>query len=420
MALCVLLCVSAFVSLAPNASAQPATSNTNVGNGVDVFRGAWGGTLTAPTVEVQINLYFTSCVAVSVENGQYKASGYFTYDPVGGPKRASTQALPMIAFIQQIDNKHYDLTIFANVITGESQPAQIIKLTGQASFGKNAVTDDSINGNLVTNDAAGIVVAEFSLTHLDRRNISPTQLVVPQPSLDFICKIGVSFDCYGYVPGEDRVPHYAFDFLSNIVMDSAKVIFPDGTTLILKPYSDIFTPGVNWITSFRFHYYLNGLPIQDQPYTFIALDVEGNPIPGVTGTVTWTGIAPPDPPQNIQAQPTSEGLLLTWSAVNVIPNSFDPEAGIGFYQIVLNNQETWVMTYGAIVQQPYHIIPYNQGDMTEQDLGIALSQMPDGVYSFMVNAWTKEPNGSGCYSESNDWSQAVYIRITEGTVQVLT
>jgi hypothetical protein len=397
--------------------------------GVDIFRGAWGGTLTAPgDVTFQINLYFTESVPIEGEALSFKASGYFSYDELGGPKRAEVTQLPMMAKTKYLSGRTYELLIYANLLVpseGGQQGVIILRLDGKAQFGGRSVNDDKMEGKWSLRGPGDYVVeGPWSATHLDRRFVEMPK-IVPQYPLYFYGDLKVHLFGPGEPnPRENRNPIYAFDVMSNIVMDNVRVTFPDGRSVILQPYTDVFSPGVDWLTQFRFILNVEGLPTQGKPYAFAALDVAGNPIPGLVTYDVWVGVNPPDPPTEIQAQVTSEGIQVSWNPVNPVPGSFEPGVGIGFYQIEVWNIEGSEV-YGANqIHTTTHLIPLDRTDFIQgQDWGLSLSEMGDGTYAFDVNVHSLAPAGSaghGIEYSSRDPTEVVVFTIKEGIVEVIS
>ena len=49
--------------------------------------------------------------------------------------------------------------------------------------------------------------------------------------------------------------------------------------------------------------------------------------------ITREGVAPPDPPTNVSAHLTEDGLMVTWDPVPTVPDSFELARGIGSYPL---------------------------------------------------------------------------------------
>ena len=95
---------------------------------------------------------------------------------------------------------------------------------------------------------------------------------------------------------------------TDIASSSMLVERPDGTSVVIPPHTDIFSPDVDFVSEFRylqpFDQASEGEPTPGQPYTFTLLDARGEPIPGTARTDVWTECLI-EPPTNLSA--TVEG-----------------------------------------------------------------------------------------------------------------
>jgi hypothetical protein len=225
------------------------------------------------------------------------------------------------------------------------------------------------------------------------------------------------------LPPEERNPCLMLGMMTNIVMDSVRVDLPDGRSIVIPRHTDVFSPGVEWTTSFRFLVCEEGMPIAGGEYVFTGLDVTGEPIPGATSTDVWVGVDAPDPPTNVQAEMVEDGILVSWDESPVIPGSFDPaaEPALGFYQLWINRVETGRSVYGAVdISASPHLIPLDKADFVEgEDRGLSLGEMEDGVYSIGTAVISIAPAGSsgnGFEYNSSDLGQAVTFIIQGGEI----
>ena len=104
------------------------------------------------------------------------------------------------------------------------------------------------------------------------------------------------------LPPEERNPCVILGIMTNVIMDSVRVDLPGGRSIIIPEYTDVFSPGVDWTTSFRFSTCEPGMPIAGGEYIFTGLDMAGEPIPGARNTDIWVAVDPPDPPTNVRAE----------------------------------------------------------------------------------------------------------------------
>jgi len=235
---------------------------------------------------------------------------------------------------------------------------------------------------------------------------------MPMPVLRVWC------DVYGDLsgPAGDPASRHAETCLDAIVRDgevaSVTVKLPNGETVALPPYGDIYGP------ERRFHVRIQGLPQAGGTYTFTAFDADGTPIAGGVVSDVYVGGNEPDPPTDVRAEVVEAGVLVSWAPTPAIPGAFDPSASppLGFYQLSLANEEG-EMVYGwSSVDQPLaetsHLIPFRRQDFGPGDRGLVLSKIPDGTYSLVVEAFSVAPKGSaGHVNECSAHDPAEEIRI---------
>jgi len=425
----VLMAVSLIAPSSAVLAKPPAPSN---GNGVDIFRGAWGGVLTTETMgDLHLNLYFNESVADD-DNGGFMASGYSSLllQEPGKPKRAKTTLLPMMARYTQIDDNTFSIVILATFPVPTPAPGSgsaIFRLEGTAEMFGPGVTDDIIEGTWLFKMPDGTFASNsWSVNHLDRRRIKAPTLDLDDPPLDLYFRV----DAYAQLYGPDNVdilernPYTTCNAYSNIVMDSVRVTFPGGSIKILPHYTDLFSPEVDWVTYYRFLKFYSGLPVAGGTYIFTALDIIGNPIPGVEATDVWVGVPPPPPPTNTTAawvdSPTA-GIMASWDPISAIPGSFEPPS-IGCYMVeVYDANYTWI--YAATTDVPYHLVPNSQADfILNVDRGVALKEMANGTYRLLFQVLTVAPAdsvGTGIEYISADYAQSWWFDVDGGTVSTL-
>jgi hypothetical protein len=167
------------------------------------------------------------------------------------------------------------------------------------------------------------------------------------------------------------------------------------------------------------------MPVAGGEYVFTGLDVAGKPIPGARNSDIWVGVEPPDPPTNIWAQVTEDGILVSWGESQVVENSFEPAAQpqLGFYQLWIDRVETRESVYGSnhISASP-HLVPGDKADFVDgQDWGLSLGGMEDGTYHIAVSALSIAPAGSlgrGFEYNSFDLGQAITFTIQNGEITI--
>ena len=210
-------------------------------------------------------------------------------------------------------------------------------------------------------------------------------------------------------------------------MDSVLVDLPHGRSIIIPRYTDVFSPGVEWTTLFRFLTCEPGMPIAGGEYIFTGLDMAGEPIPGARNTDIWVGVEPPDPPTNVRAEVIEDGILVSWDESPMVPGSFEPtaEPQLGFYQLWINRVETGESVCGAnSISASPHLIPQDKADFIEgKDWGLSLSEMEDGTYSLGACVLSMAPAGSlGKRLEynSSDVDQGIIFTIEDGEIIIIS
>jgi len=168
------------------------------------------------------------------------------------------------------------------------------------------------------------------------------------------------------------------------------------------PYTDLFSPFVNFVNEFRYLSNLEGPPISGEIYSFTLLDILGNPIAGATAEDIWTGCAQ-GAPVNIQLEDTiGEDVLMSWNDV-LIADGWDPSGGIGFYQIGISPLFESETSYGASgIATNKHLIPwdppeenFSEGDPDGSNFGKPIIKLDDGEYEVGIGAYADAPDGSG-------------------------
>jgi hypothetical protein len=227
------------------------------------------------------------------------------------------------------------------------------------------------------------------------------------------------------LPPEKRNPCVLLQIFTNIVMDKVRVDMPDGRLIIVPRFTDVFSPGVDQITSLRFLTCEPGMPIAGGEYIFTGLNVTGEPIPGVGGTDTWVGVELPDPPTNVRAEVTEDGISISWDESPIVPGSFEPTAysQLGYYQLEISRVEKGGLVYGAsCISMSPHLIPQDKADFIEgKDWGLSLSEMEDGTYCLRTCIHSIAPKGSlgkGFEYNTADSNQAIIFTIQNGEITI--
>jgi len=227
------------------------------------------------------------------------------------------------------------------------------------------------------------------------------------------------------LPPEERAPCVLLAVMTNMVVDSVRVELPDGGLVIIPAYASVFTPGVDWVDLFGFMTCEPGMPTAGGEYIFTALNADGEPVPEAVGKDIWVEVEPPDPPTNVTAEITEDGILVSWDESPIVPGSFEPaaEPQLGDYQLGITRVETEEVVYGAggMPKSP-HLVPRDKADFTEgRDYGLSLDEMQDGTYRLWTAVHSVAPKGSlgkGCQYTCSDHSQDILFTVEDGEITI--
>jgi hypothetical protein len=222
-------------------------------------------------------------------------------------------------------------------------------------------------------------------------------------------------------PGTRR-PETVFDvYVQGKGVAQMTVTFPDGRRLTLQPYGDIYGQEP------RFMGNSGGMPQAGGTYTFDALGVDRRPIPGATASDVYVGGYELDPPTNVRAEVTAAGVLVTWDPSPVIPGGFDPGGTppLGYYQMELS-AEGRGMEYGwhhagMRLAETAHLIPLQRENFASTDIGLALEEMADGVYTLRTTAFSVAPEGTAGRNHecaASDPAQELQVILAQGRIRI--
>lgn len=368
-------------------------------NGVDDLRGRWD-------VEWELNvgedhppplvLYINDLMKNPYMDDTYIAGGCMrsVESDVFMPLSLSANPDP--------ENGTYKVTVYSTVVPVDWEPF-VIRFTGTVEANGNGVTDDEAGGEITTEFATG----QWNGIHHDRRRTKC-------PSVNGF-DLGVQADVYAHKDLAYPVPkHYTLYETHTVVVSSGMLVTePDGSTMVVQEYTDIFSPDVDFIGRFRYLTLFDGAPVSGGTYEFVLLDVFGNPIPGTESTDVWNGCNQLAP-VNLTTSETADGdILLLWDAIPDVPGQFEPgsDPQVGFYQIGVSPfQWEGEHDYGANgIKSPSHEIPlwtFTPGDPGQPDgwdYGTPLSEFSDGLYQVQAEAF-----GEPLYSDGFGLECSVY------------
>jgi hypothetical protein len=208
-----------------------------------------------------------------------------------------------------------------------------------------------------------------------------------------------------------RNPKTGFDAVvqgHNAVRNVAQIVVesPSEEIVAPPPFGDI---PYGW--DGRYFGMTQGLPQAGGTYTFTALDADDKPIPGAVCSDVYFGGYEPDPPANVQAEVVEAGILVTWAPSRVIPGVFEPNRSppLGSYVIYLIRKEGELVYGWGPGDRPLlemsHLIPFRRQDFGQEDAGLALEEVGDGVYHLRMDTFTVAPEKTAgpaieCYAHN--------------------
>lgn len=365
----------------------PATASAEAGNGVHPLRGRWDVTAEIPEFgSTAFRMLITDVATDPDDAAASLAIGCFVLADSGA-------ATPMSLRAVEDSPGMLAVTFFGTLVLGE-EDTSVARFDGSIELFGSGVSDDTAAGDQQTNFGEG----PWSAIHHDRRK--PKCPPFDAPGLQF------QGDAYtAQNAGDPPEGATIWEGFTNIVSSGMLIESPSIGSIVAAPFTDLFSPGVDFVSEFRYLADGWGLPAAGEGFTFTLLDLFGNPIPGTTSADTWNGCLQ-GAPQNIQGTYVFEQHIdLSWDPVASVPG-FDPSSGIGFYQIEVEGG------YGANSDNgtTTHLIPWNPftpgdpGLPDGVDFGISLSEFEDGIFGVSVVAFAEDagPGGVGLSCQVRD------------------
>lgn len=281
-----------------------------------------------------------------------------------------------------------EINLFGTAVTGDG--GLIMKLSGFIDVPDPNAASELAHGDWRTEFESGL----WSASHVARSEIDCPALVLGE-ELWFFGDVFAGVHDNG---GPDQI---GFEGFTNIVSSVLRVRDPDGETLDIPYYTDVFSPDIDFVNEYRYLDWHDGNPASGNTYEFTLLDFYGRPITGALSSDTWLDCTI-TAPRNVTARIDTDGILVEWEAVERAPG-FDPggEEPLGFYQIELNGEGG---SYGANgILSTSHLIPFQDfvppadGSPDGYDLGQSLNQLPEGMYEFLLVAFSAAPSGTSAY-----------------------
>lgn len=277
-----------------------------------------------------------------------------------------------------------DVTFFGTVVGLDVGPA-VTRFDGTIHFGGSGVADDVGSGDYEAEFGEGAWEGD----HHDRRKPKCADV---DPEL-------VVFSGDAYTAQDDQVPPSGDTLLeafTQFVSSGLQIESASFGTLVAPPFTDIFSPGVDFVSEFRFLGVGEGLPAIGEEFTFTLLDIFGEPIPGAQSTDVWNGCFQ-GAPGNVQGSYVFEDhIALSWDPVAPVPG-FNPGAGMGFYQLESNGGYGGNSDGGTTSHQvPW--APFGgfaPGSPDGFDFGHSLSEFGDGTFEISVIAFADDVGSGG-------------------------
>jgi len=348
---------------------------------------------------------FVNDLVFRPESNDFVAAGCMETMVSGGIAPLSLRATP-------IGPNDFEVTILSTVEPTDNQPF-VIRLIGTIRAYGSGLPDDTAGGN-VFSQLSQTGSWEGYHKNRQRKNCPPAQI----PPLQF--RVDVS--AQPTFAGANIVSNPTWlDSDGTVVAAAMKVRAPDGEVIIVEPYTDIFSPQIDFISRFRFAKLVNKAPIFGV-YTFDLLDATGNVIPGTTRTDTFTQCRLNGGPKSLSAVFENNDIRLSWVGPSTVPG-FDPINNVGFYDIVSSMNGT---KYASnLITHNYHYIPWanfeegSHGSPSGYDYGLSLSELPDGTYVVFVMAHavpapTDQGNGLEC--NAYDTNELFYFTKNNGLI----
>jgi hypothetical protein len=334
--------------------------------------------------------------------GQFIATGCLTSE--GG------LVMPFDMQAKEGENGEFTITIVSTARLQSDQP-DTIKMTGllQAPFKRPIFPGRGTGtGRLFSQQMQAGWEAEFQSDETENCDL----VNLPEGIYYF-----VNMSVHYFYEGEElkhSISNYGIE--TNIAHSAARVETPIGNIVVLDPDTDVFSPRVDFITNFRLEYDHTEQPVVDEPYIFTLYNAINEPIPGTTIHDLWSGCAI-EPTRRLNATFVDEdnkNIQVQWDMVPA-GRGWDPERGIGFYQLLLVSSATNEMIYGSEMQMNQHIIPWEPfedgslGMPDGMDYGLSLSELPDGDYIIWINSQVFSTAGISTDCVVRDEAASIYL-----------
>lgn len=309
------------------------------------------------------------------------------------------------------EKNKYEIQIYSTVVPVDAVPF-VIRFDGALDINGSAIKDDKGQGTFISENNRG----SWDGIHQNRKRASCAGIEDAE--------ILFEGDVYAHKNLAESPPIYFkyYETITRVVSAGMVVETPDGEVIEVQPYTDLFSPDVDFISEFRYLSNFEGQPISGEVYKFTLLDIHGNPLPGISAEDVWMGCQQ-EAPQNLNVNISPNGdINLSWDPV---PDAEGWEPGrepqIGYYQIGLSPMFDSPNTYGANgIASTSHVIPwasFEPGDPGSPDgfnFGVSIGELSDGEYEITVGAFAIPPSWSkGTRIECNVFDSSQFIHVTK-------
>ena len=314
---------------------------------------------------------------------------------------------PAAVSVTRRESGTFDIAVTATLeLDADGEGMSVVQFAGTIDLHGLGIEDDTAGGPDSLVRLPGREPAAWTAAHasLEREKCPP---VDPEGSgLYATYNLAAHFD----VSDGTQLESTSLGTETNIVSTGVLITLPGSGTLLLEPDTDIFTPWVDFIDMFRFHSDLEGRPVAGEPYRFVLVDVFGEPIEGSEGVDIWER-CDLQPPTGLTLEALDDGSL----RVSWVPSpdvfGFDPQAGIGIYQLLVLSP-AGEMLLGAETDETEHVLPWEDfggeapGVPSGISYGSGLEHLEDGTYLIGVGAHANDEDrryaSTACRVENHD------------------
>jgi len=367
-------------------SAEPSPTESASPEAADLV-GRWEGS-SAVLGEISIIIERTAPVPDADETSNY-VSGYIVF----GADPSSDPIAPLSGTANSTEEGLYDVQIWStnlriaiDVLDIEDVQTSLILFTGKMDTDKGQA-----EGSWQSVGESG----EWQMEH--GSEVVPTSLTLDMEH----SSLSINSDVMAAIHTTDQNSNIdnqstQLEVRTTVAVSKVVVLTPEGTEITLDRFTDLFSPGVDFIREFRFGAGFEEAPVEGE-YVFSFLDPMGEPLAGIEGVDVWGG-CPTPAPLNVRASAGSHGIMVSW---NQVPG-FNPADPNWFYQIELALESGEGNNYGSNhIQQSSHLMPFasftpgSSGSPDGQNFGVGLSQLRDGAYTLVVYVFVPANESSG-------------------------